>query len=533
MTSGFSKKHAQEGRGIKGYARRSAEFLWRLAARSRALCAASRLRSSIPLLAVVCYLALGFGRAVSTSPWNDEAWYSSPSWSLIHNGTTGTPLLETAGQFWRGIDLRTYWVVPLQFFVQVPWFEVFGFSLLAARSFALAWGLAGLISWGLIVRRFTGDEAMAFGTMLLLACDYQFVSQMALDRMDAMSLGLAALAILSYLALRERHLGAAVFVSQMCVAACGLTHPTPGIPVLCAVAFLAIYYDRSRLSFRLLALAAVPYAIFGAGWYWYISAAPDLFRAQFLGNVTDIDRLGGFRHPWGAVAGEFRRHAGMGGFAPGMASLYRIKILSVAICITAGVALLCHREARRDPGIRPLLGLWLVYVVVMTFYDNTKDVKYAVHLVPVYDAVVAVWLIRLWRQRRVRRWVAVAAATIFFAVNAGGLLYTSYRDDYHKTYLPVADFLKSHATASDLILAGSEFGFAMGFDRNMVDDVRLTYVSHKRPDFIVVSPNYESFIETDRRNWPAAYEYIESLLKERYVVVYSEGGYRVFRRKGK
>jgi hypothetical protein len=491
------------------------------------------LRRWLPVLVVVCYLLLGFGRAISTSPWNDEAWYSSPSWSLIHNGTTGTPLLETAGQFWRGINLRTYWVVPLQFFVQVPWFKVFGFSLLSARCFALSWGLVGLVSWGFIVRRFTQNDVMALWTMLLLAFDYQFVSQMALDRMDAMSLGLASLAILSYLELRERHLAAAVLVSQICVAACGLTHPTPGIPVLCAVAFLAVYYDRSRISVKLLLLAAIPYLIFGAGWYWYISAAPDLFRAQFLGNVTDIDRLGGFRHPLHAVIGELRRHAGMGGFAPGMASLYRIKILSVVIYIVAGISLLFTRAARRDPGIRPLLGLWLVYVVVMTFYDNTKEVKYAVHLVPVYDAVVAVWLIWIWQQRRAQRWIAVAVAAIFFAVNAGGLLYTSYRDDYHKAYLPVADFLKSHAKSSDLILAGSEFGFAMGFDRNMVDDERITYSSHKTPDFIVVSPNYQSFIEADRRNWPAAYHYIESLLAQRYTPIYSQNGYTIFeRRKG-
>jgi hypothetical protein len=488
-------------------------------------------RRWLPVLVVVCYLLLGFGRAISMSPWNDEAWYSSPSWSLIHNGTTGTPFLETAGQYWHGINLRTYWVVPLQFFVQVPWFKVFGFSLLSARCFALSWGLVGLVSWGFIVRRFTGNDVMAFWTMLLLAFDYQFVSQMALDRMDAMSLALASLAILSYLALRERHLEAAVLVSQTCVAACGLTHPTPGIPVLCAVAFLAVYYDRSRIGLKLVLLAVIPYLVFGAGWYWYISAAPDLFRAQFLGNVTDVDRLGGFRHPLRAVLGELRRHAGMGGFAPGMASLYRIKILSVLIYIIAAISLLFNRAARRDPGMRPLLGLWLVYVVVMTFYDNTKEVKYGVHLVPVYDAVVAVWLVWLWQHRPTQRWIPVAVAALFFAVNTGGLLYTSYRDDYHKTYLPVADFLKSHAKSSDLILAGSEFGFAMGFDRNMVDDERITYSSHKTPDFIVVSPNYQGFIEADRRSWPAAYSYIENLLAETYTPIYSENGYTIFERK--
>jgi hypothetical protein len=134
----------------------------------------------------------------------------------------------------------------------------------------------------------------------------------------------------------------------------------------------------------------------------------------------------------------------------------------------------------------------------------------------------------MWRQRSAQRWVALAVAAIFFCVNAGGLLYTSYRDDYHKNYLPVADFLKSHAKASDLILAGSEFGFAMGFDRNMVDDVRLTYSSHKKPEFIVVSPNYQGFIDADRRTWPAAYEYIQNLLTERYTPVYEQNGYKIF-----
>lgn len=495
----------------------------------------SGVRSWLPIVAVIlCYFLLGLGRALSTSPWNDEAWYSSPSWSLIHHGTTGTPLLETAGRFWRGINLRTYWVVPLQFFVQVPWFKVFGFSLLSARFFAMTWGLVGLLSWGLIVRRFTGNGLMGFWTMLLMAFDYQFVSQMALDRMDAMSLGLASLAILAYLELREWNLAAAVVVSQTCVAACGLTHPTPGIPVLCAVAFLAVYFDRSRINWKLLILAAVPYLIFAAGWYWYISFAPDLFRAQFLGNVTDIDRLGGFHHPLRAILGELRRHAGMGGFAPGMATLYRIKILAVFVYFAAAAALLFDREARREPGIRPLLGLWLVYVVVMTFYDNTKEVKYGVHLVPVYDAVVAVWLVWIWQRRQSRRWLAAAAAALFLAVNTGGLLYTTFvKDDYHRAYLPVAQFLKSHAKSSDLILAGSELGFAMGFDCNMVDDDRFTYSSGKTPDFIVVSPNYRDFIEAHRRTWVPLYNFIQNLLTEDYERVYSQQGYEVLQRRKK
>jgi 4-amino-4-deoxy-L-arabinose transferase-like glycosyltransferase len=490
-----------------------------------------QVRRWLPFAVVLLYLLLALGRAFTTTPWNDEAWYSSPSWNLIHHGITGTPFLETASQFWRGINFRTYWVVPLQFFVQVPWFYVFGFSLLSARLFAMAWGLVGLVSWYFIVKRLTGNPLMAFWTMLLLGCDYQFVSQMALDRMDAMSLGLAALAILAYVELREKHLLAAVFASQFCVAACGLTHPTPGIPILCAVLFLALYFDRSRITWQVVPLAAIPYLLFGAFWYWYISPAPDLFRAQFLGNVTDIDRLGGFHHPLLAVMREIRRHIDMGGFQAGMAPLYKIKILSVAIYIVGAISLLANRDARKDPGIRPLLGLWLVYVVVMTFYDNTKEVKYAVHLVPVYDAVVAAALVWFWQRMPKLRVLASGLAALFLLVNIGGLFLSSYKDDYHKQYLPVADFLKTHAKSTDLILAGSEFGFAMGFDRNMVDDIHFTYYSHKKPDFIVLSPNYKAMLEAARLRTPDAYNFAESMLANQFQRVYSVQGYDVLQRK--
>ena len=105
-------------------------------------------RSLLVLAILLCYFLLALGRALTMSPWNDEAWYSSPSWSFIHDGTFATPLLETAGQFWKGIDIRTYWVVPLQFFAQIPWFKVFGFSGLAPgcktctdRCFVLSYSL--------------------------------------------------------------------------------------------------------------------------------------------------------------------------------------------------------------------------------------------------------------------------------------------------------------------------------------------------------------------------------------------------------
>src|SRR3954470_1932330 len=320
---------------------------------------------------VIVYFTLALGRAYSTQPWNDEAWYASPSWSLVHHGNTGTPIIETTGKFWKGMDHVTYWVVPLQFFVQVPWIEVFGFGLITMRIFAICWGLIALLAWARIAFLLSQSTLAALLTALFLACAYQFTSQMALARMDAMAVALATLAILAYLELRNRKFLSAIALSQAAVVACGLTHPTAGVPAFIAVLVLTFVLDFSRIRVVHLAVASVPYLLGAAFWGWYISYAPDLFRAQFFGNVTDIDRLGGIAHPFRAIAREAGRYMGMSGFAPTMNPLYRIKTVAVLTYFIAVVGLFASPDMRRQKGIRTLLILWSVYFLAMTFYDNT------------------------------------------------------------------------------------------------------------------------------------------------------------------
>src|SRR3954451_928603 len=481
---------------------------------------------------VILYAVLALGRALSTQPWNDEAWYASPSLSLVQHGNTGTPLLETTGKFWKGINQVTYWVVPLQFFVQVPWIKLFGFSLLIMRLHAMVWGLIALLAWGRILYNLTGDMVVALTTMLFIACDYQFASQMSLARMDAMALALASLAILSYLELRKRNLNWAIIASQTAVVACGLTHPTAGVPAFVALLFLTVYLDFRRLRVAHLLVAGAPYLLGAAFWGWYISLAPDLFRAQFFGNVTDIDRLGGFAHPLRAIVREFGRYQGMSGMLPGMHPLYSIKLLAVLTYFIGVAGLFASAELRRLQGIRVLLGLWTVYFLCMTFYDNTKEVKYAIHIVCLYDAVLAVWVIQWVRRKRLHRAFALACGFVYLGVSVGGIAYTSVvKDDYHNMYLPTAAFVNRSAGPNDLILAGSEFGFALGFNRNLVDDEDLTFRTHKRPVFIIMSNGYRGFLQRDREIRPQIAQYKDDLIARDYKVVFSQGEYQVLERK--
>jgi 4-amino-4-deoxy-L-arabinose transferase-like glycosyltransferase len=484
---------------------------------------------------IILFLLLGIGRALTAQPWNDEAWYSTPSLMWIEHGHPGTPLLEThGGGFWMGIDRWTYWVPPLQIIAQVPWFDLFGFSLLTVRLFAMVWGLIALAAWYLTIRKLTSDIWTATVAVGLLACDYQFVSQTALGRMDAMSLGLASLAIATYLHLRERSLIAAILVSQACVVGCGLTHPTPGVPAFFLILFLTFYLDWRNLRWKYVAAAMIPYAIGAAVWGLYISGGGlDLFRAQFFGNVVDMDRLGGFHNPFAAILREFTvRYRGMSGFEVGMHPLYRIKLIGVIIYFGSVIAALATPALRRHSGVRLLLWMWTVMFTVMAVYDYTKEVKYGVHIVPFYDALAGIVLVWLWRQSAGSRLITVAVAAVIFGVQVGGLAYTIFiKNDYAHSYLTAANFIARTAPRNSLVMAGSEFGFALGFDRNIVDDRTFGYYSGKRPDFIVIGNGYRGEIEHARIVKPEVFAYVRKLLGN-YDLVYSHTEYQIFERKG-
>jgi Dolichyl-phosphate-mannose-protein mannosyltransferase len=480
----------------------------------------------IALAIVLLYLILA-GVCIETAvPWNDEAWYTSPSLSLISNGTTGTPYLETAGKFWKGINQRTYWVAPLYFFVQAPWFKAVGFSLTSARVFAVCWGLTTLLCWAFIVYKLSGDTLMALVTMALLACDYQFVEQTSLARMDAMAIAMAALGILLYLLLRERQLIWACFASEAAVVASGLTHPSIGVPAFCVVGFLILYLDRRRLRVPQVVVSLVPFLVGAAFWWWYISPAPDLFRAQFFGNVTDIDRLGGFAHPLKAMTREIGRYLSMAGFGEGRSPLTRLKMIPVLIRFAAVIALLLTPAARTHKGIRTLLWLLGVYLLCMTFYENTKEVKYAINTVGIYAAVTAACLTYFWRQRPALKPVLAAATALLMVTGVSGLLYVGLRkDEYRNDFLPAAEFLRRSACSTDLILASSEFGFPLGFKRNIVDDSSFTYNSHRVPKFIVVGPGYENVLLHDGR----LSRFLTDMLSRHYALAYSHGNYSIYK----
>ena len=135
--------------------------------------------------------------------------------------------------------------------------------------------------------------------------------------------------------------------------------------------------------------------------------------------------------------------------------------------------------------MQALLVLALLCPAILAVIDGVKRPFYLIYAVPFAIAVMSVVLVRTRT-----RWLAIP----LLALQVAGLALAMRHDAYSEQYLPAVAFLRSHEQPRTLIMGPSEFGFQLGYDRELVDDFRLGYNSGKTPDYIVIDPNYRGAI---------------------------------------
>lgn len=489
-----------------------------------------RLAVSIAAGGVVIYFALTFGTSISRRPWSDEGWFASPGYNLATNGSMGSPVLD--GTSWLpGINQHTYWVLPLHLVTQAGWYKLFGFSLLSLRLLSAFFGLVALVAWFVIMKRLAMDYRVALLTAALLAVDYSFVMGASFGRMDLMCAALGFAGLAAYLSLREKHFAWAVLAGHTLVAASGLTH-FMGILHFAGLIFLMLYFDRRRIKWRYVALAAVPYVIGAMGWGLYILQDPTVFAAQFKANATTGGRLQGLRAPWLGFLHEFteryRAAFGLGDQSPGHSAIARVKALILVAYLAGIVGAFATRRIRQSRGLRALLLLTTIYFVIMAVLDGQKLAWYLVHIVPLYTALLATWLVHTWQTARVPRLAIAAAVAALLLLQVGGVVQRMRANEYRASYAPATDYLKSHMQPSTLIMGSAELGFALGFNEHLVDDSFLGYYSGKRPDFVVVDEIYAESFQGSQVERPAIYAHIDRLLTTQYKLVYDQSFYRIY-----
>jgi 4-amino-4-deoxy-L-arabinose transferase-like glycosyltransferase len=479
------------------------------------------------------YTALTIAVALTKRPWSDEGWFANAPFTLVTKGWMGTTALEPAG-FLEGINQYTYWVMPLHLLLQAAWYKIFGFSLLSMRSISLVFGLVALVSWFLIMKSFSGSNNVGLLAAALLALDYNFIMSSSFGRMDLMCASLGAAGLASYLTIRKRNLTLAVTVSNCLVVASGMTHHLGILPFF-GLIFLILSFDRKRLQWRHLGYAITPYVLALVAWSFYILKSPRLFIAQLSGNATTGNRLGSLKNPLMGLSREITERYftgfGLGPHSMGHSGPIRLKVIILLTYVVAFLGVLMVGEIRKHRGYRTLLILAAMFFTTLAIWDGQKETWYLIHVIPAYTAILAVWITWCWNKRFAPKWLLVAAVVGFVGLQLGGVLQRIRLDNYHRSYLPAVDFLRSKGNNGQLIMGSSELGFGLGSFDHLVDDSRLGFYSGKKADFIVVEEVYKSQIDAYETKRPDLYRYINSMLTNEYQKIYDHELYQIYARR--
>jgi 4-amino-4-deoxy-L-arabinose transferase-like glycosyltransferase len=484
-------------------------------------------------LIVLVYLCLGLTNIFTRAPWCDEAWFGNPAYNLAYKGFMGTTVLEPASSTWKsvkltGIDHHTYWVMPLNLLVNAAGFRVFGFSIYSMRLLSLICGLIALCAWGAILWKLTGQPLLTLGSLGLIAVDYHFLLQASDGRMDVMTVALGWSGVAAYLLLRERSFPVAVAVSQTLTAMAFFTHPNGALLAL-ILAVTTLYFDRRRVRFGTVALAAIPYLAIGAGWALYIAQSPADFVAQFLGNASG--RGPTITTPLAALWLEIsHRYMDSYGLAEWSSRTGRLNVIPLVMFLAAMAACLLVREIRQHRGYRLLLIWTAIVLVFLTEFEGLKTHFYLIYLTPLYSILLAVAVRFIWLKRLRWRWALAAAMLLFVGLQVLRTPSSAWRNRRQLTYNPAVEFLRGRFDRNTPIMGDAALIFGLGPDWNVLDDYRLGYDGGKRAEVVVIDPSWDDRILMMQTLSPDVHRFVSHLLATEYREVYNRGGYRILSR---
>jgi hypothetical protein len=489
-------------------------------------------------LIIAVYLALACGTAVTKRPWCDEACFGNPGVDLMTRGTLGFTVREPTGDgiqvgwVFPRVQTHIYFVMPLDPVLQAGWFKLFGVHVFTMRSLHIVLGLAAMLCWGFLVWRLSGVPGAALLAMALIAVDRSVLLSAADGRPDMTSAAFGVAALAAYVALRERHLTAAVMAANALLTAAVLSHPIGGVAVF-GLIYLAFHLDRPRLAPRHVAAAAAPYLVGLGLWGWYISLDPQAFWAQFTANAS-TGRFSALSAPFAGFWREVTVRYMERSYWPPDAVGWR-KLSALIPVLYALAAILCSFAAgmRKLDGARWFGRLALLYFVAFSILEGTKPDFYLVHTTCVLCCCTALAVYSWWTRGAIRRSLAVAIAAGIIFYHAGWRIYSISRNPYRESYTRVTSFIKQHAGPHAVVMGGGELGFDLGFYGPVVDDATLGYFSGKRPDFVVVDDKcYLEMLEGLQGRAPAVYRHVSKLLREDLEKVFTAGRCDVYARRG-
>lgn len=492
----------------------------------------------LPLAAaLLIYLALALALARTKAPWCDEGQYTNSAYNLAFHGRLASNVIEPSGIFFnayfKGIQQRTYIAVPNNLVGLAAWFRLFGFGIFSARCYSIGWGALTLLAVFYIVQKSFPDRRIAMAATFFTAIDFVFLWSTADARMDAAANALAFCSVAVYLHFREQGYAKALLYSQILGAAAVYTHPNSALVVL-VLALLALHFDRSRIvdaGRGRIALALSPYLVFGLLWSTYILKSPGDFRAQFFATVAghNSERLTKIFHPDMALLGEIDRHLGaycIGGLWGGVMKGWMVVV--PLLYLPALLWLLV--TSKRQTGCSWIFTNYMVAMVLgITFLNGFKGYFYLIYVLPLYAAVLAAWLFRLWAGGVAAKSVAAVVTVLFVGSQLSISILHIRADEYHRDYLPTVRDLIADRAAGKTIVGTAALGFGLNYT-GFHDDVRLGMYSGLDPDVIVIDRSYRLFTSYFESDEPGVFRHVADTLTSKYRPVAQHGSFWIFER---
>jgi len=488
----------------------------------------------VVLLGISAFLLLGAARLYTKRPFVDEGWFAASAMNILQNHHTGIQVADPlenavlADQPLPGIDQHLYTWMPTQEALMAGWYWLFGFSLFVLRANALLWGLVALLAWWRVARFLIGDDICAALATLLIGIDYVFIDAASDGRMDMMCMALWAAALAVYLELRTSRLGTAILLSQSLVVLSCLTHPIGAVGFLCLVV-LTLSLDLKRLRPFHLGLAALPYLAAALAVAAYVGSDFGVFWAQF--SVGIGKRVGSSGTLLGSLVGEVRRYI-VAYFPPyARHGLGALRLLVPLAFVGAIAFVLTSAALRRTTKL--LVLLTAVAAIGLCVIDHGKLPYYLVNVTPLYCLVLATSLVWGFRGRPTSRWMALVVCAVFLVLQISWIAGAVIRDPFHKSFLPMTDFLQKQLTPDATVTASPELCFIFGFDPKRIrDHALLGYASGSYATFIVISQNvYGTAFEGFRKKRPQLAAYIDRTLGQCYERIYQSDFYEIYRRR--
>ncbi len=472
---------------------------------------------------LLLFLTLTISYALTRCPWWDEGLFSDVAATLHRSGHLGSSVLAPyAFMNMPAVDQYTYWQFPVYLLSLSAWFNLFPATYLSARLFSAVCGCAFVGCWFLFARAMTRNTTLALWIACLVALDHATLYGASNGRMDIMCAALGQAALASYACLRDSHPRRALALTGLLGAASLFCHPMGAVTN--AFILLLLISDWRRFRWSTFSLLLPPYFVGAALCFAYTRLDPDLFVAQSK-SVSGYRIRGVFEVLAGIAKDSRYRYWSF--YFPPHAGLDRVKIFSLLFGLIGIAALTLDSKRRSEPFTKLLFAFVCVAYVGVAAIDNQRFHFYLIYVTPILSAAGAAWTYYAFRNRSGVRFLAGFLLGACVLVNVANCIVYIRRNAVATEYNPVLAIIRHTAKPGDIVMAPSEFGFALGFGRPVVDDCFLGFVSGIQPRIYVsgdvCAPPLGS---TFRWKWS------KRVLASEYRLVLKNRSYTVYLRKG-